>query len=359
MRLGIIGLPNSGKTTIFNALTGGSYETSAASTGQFEVNTATVNVPDERIDKLSEIYKPKKTIYTHITYADIGGLDKGIGDGALAGQFRNELAQVDGFVHVIRAFENDRVPHPHNKIIPANDLEAIDAEFLLMDLLSIENRLERIESELRVKGKKADPSLIAEKPLMERLKAQLEDEQPLRNLELTADEQKMIRGFGFLTLKPVLVLLNMGDEALDPTTQLTLTYKQSALIGIQGALEAEIAQLDAEDAKMFMAEYGITELSRSKVIRLSYELMGILSFFTVGPDEVRAWSFPVGASAPEAAGVIHTDLQKGFIRAEVFTYDDLMELGDENAIKSAGKFRLEGKEYIVQDGDILNIRHSS
>jgi ribosome-binding ATPase len=359
MRLGIIGLPNSGKTTIFNALTGGSYETSAASTGQFEVNTATVNVPDERIDKLSEMYNPKKTTYTNITYADIGGLDKGIGEGALAGQFRNELAQVDGFVHVVRAFEDDRVPHPHNEINPANDVEAIDTEFLLMDLLSIENRLERIESELRVKGKKADPSLISEKPLMDRLKAQLEDDKPLRNLALTEDERKMIRGFGFLSQKPVLVLLNMGDEALDPSTKITLTYEKSALVGIQGALEAEIAQLDAEDAEMFMDEYDITELSRSKVIRVSYELMGILSFFTVGPDEVRAWSFPDGASAPEAAGEIHTDLQKGFIRAEAFTYDDLIELGDENAIKNAGKFRLEGKEYIVQDGDILNIRHNS
>ena len=359
MRLGIIGLPNSGKTTIFNALTGGSYETSAASTGQFEVNTATVNVPDERIDKLTEMYKPKKTTFTNITYADIGGLDKGIGEGALAGQFRNELAQVDGFVHVIRAFEDDKVPHPHNTINPANDLEAIDAEFLLMDLLSIENRLERIEAELRVKGKKADPSMIAEKPLMERLKAQLEDDKPLRNLDISADEFKMIRGFGFLSQKPVLVLLNMGDEAVDPSSKVTLTYDRSALIGIQGALEAEIAQLDADDAEMFMEEYNLTELSRSKVIRESYELMGIESFFTVGPDEVRAWSFPAGASAPEAAGEIHSDLQKGFIRAEVFTYDDLMELGNENAIKSAGKFRLEGKEYIVQDGDILNIRHNS
>ena len=359
MQLGIIGLPNSGKTTIFNALTGGNYETSAASTGQFDVNTATVNVPDERIDTLSGIYKPKKTIYANITYADIGGLDKGIGEGALSGQFRNELAQVDGFVHVVRAFENEMVPHPYNEVNPANDIEAIDNEFLLMDLLSIESRLERIDSELRLKGKKADPNLASEKPLLERLKAQLETDQPLRNLELSDNELKMIRGFGFLTLKPVLVVLNMGDEAFDPAEKVKLEYEKSALVGIQGALEAEISQLDAEDAGMFMDEYNITELSRSKVIRLSYELMGIQSFFTVGDDEVRAWSLDKGSTAPEAAGAIHTDLQKGFIRAEVFTYDDLMELGSENAIKSAGKHRLEGKEYIVQDGDIVNIRHSS
>lgn len=359
MRLGIIGLPNSGKTTIFNALTGGSYETSAASTGQFEVNTATVNVPDERIDKLTAMYNPKKTTYTSITYADIGGLDKGIGEGALAGQFRNELAQVDGFLHVIRNFDNNMVPHPYNDINPANDLAAIDGEFLLMDLVSVEARLDRIANELRTKGKKADPNIATELPLFERLKAHLENDQPLRNLALSDDELKTIRGFGFLTLKPVLVVINMGDEAVDPSTLITLDYEHAALVGIQGALEAEIAQLDAEDAEMFMDEYGITELSRSKVIRHSYQLMGIESYFTVGPDEVRAWSFPAGATAPQAAGVIHSDLEKGFIRAEVFTYDDLMTLGSENEIKNAGKHRLEGKEYIVKDGDILNIRHSS
>lgn len=359
MRLGIIGLPNSGKTTIFNALTGGNYETSAASTGQFEVNTATVNVPDERIDKLSSMYNPKKTIYTSMTYADIGGLDKGIGEGALSGQFRNELAQVDGFLHVVRAFENEMVPHPHQSIDPARDVETIDGEFLLMDLVSVETRLERINNELRLKGKKADPNLVQEQPLLERLKVQLESEQPLRNLDLTEDELKMIRGFGFLTLKPVLVVVNMGDTPFNPADKITLPYQKSALVGIQGALEAEIAQLDAEDAEMFMEEYSITELSRSKVIRLSYELMGIQSFFTVGPDEVRAWSVPVGVTAPQAAGAIHTDLEKGFIRAEVMTYADLTSLGSESAVKSAGKHRLEGKEYIVHDGDILNIRHSS
>ncbi len=359
MRLGIIGLPNSGKTTIFNALTGGNYETSAASTGQFEVNTATVNVPDVRIDRLSAMYKPKKTTYTNITYADIGGLDKGIGEGALAGQFRNELAQVDGFLHVIRNFKNNMVPHPHDKIDPASDLESIDGEFLLMDLMSVETRIERLDAEVRTKGKKADPSIAIERPLFDRLKAQLESDQPLRNMELTEDELKMIRGFGFLTLKPVLVVINMGDEAVDPASLITLSYKRASLVGIQGALEAEISQLDAEDAEMFMEEYGITELSGSRVIRLSYELMGIESFFTVGTDEVRAWSFPAGATAPEASGVIHTDLQKGFIRAEVFTYDDLMELGSENEIKNAGKHRLEGKTYIVQDGDIMDIRHNS
>ncbi len=359
MRLGIIGLPNSGKTTIFNALTGDDYQTSAAATGQFVVNTATVRVPDERITHLSAIYHPRKTTYTHITYADIGGLEKGMGEGGLAGEFRNELAQVDGFLHVLRYFEDDRVPHPYREIDPMRDLHTLDGECLLLDLLSVEARLERIDHELRTRGKKADKSLAAEKPLFEKLKAHLENELPLRNLRLSAAEDKLLRGFGFLTYKPVLVVLNLGDEPADPAEMIRLPYPKSALVGLQGALEAEIAQLDAADVTLFMDEYGICELSRLKVIRLSYELMGIRSFFTVGQDEVRAWSFPAGATAPQAAGSIHSDLERGFIRAEVFRYADMIELGSEVAIKGAGRQRLEGKEYRVLNGDIMNIRHNS
>ncbi len=359
MRLGIIGLPNSGKTTIFNALTGGDYQTSAASSGQLEINSATVIVPDERVDQLSGMYQPRKTTYARIIYVDIGGLDKGIGAGGLTGLLRNELAQVNGFLHVLRHFADDRVPHPHKRIDPASDLESIDAEFLLLDLLSVEARLERIEQELRVKGAKADKAIVDEKPLFTRIKAHLESDQPLRSLPLSRADAKQIRGFGFLTRKPVLAVINMGDEYADARRLLELPYSRADLVGIQGALEAEIAQLDAADAELFMAEYGISELCRHKVIRMSYDLLGIHSFFTVGADEVRAWSFPNGATAPQAAGVIHSDLQKGFIRAEVFRFDDLVELGSENAIKGAGKRRLEGKAYQVIDGDILNIRHNS
>lgn len=359
MRLGIIGLPNSGKTTIFNALTGGDYETSAASTGQFEINSATVRVPDERIDHLSSLYLPRRTTYTQLTYVDIAGLEAGIGDGGLEGQIRNELAQVDGFLHVVRYFNDERVPHPYGALDAARDLEAIDGEFLLLDVLSVEARLARIEAELRVKGKKADKSLATERPLFEKLKAHLEAEQPLRSLRLSPAEDKLIRGYGFFSRKPVLVVINTGDEAVDPQRLLSLPYPRASLVGIQGALEAEIAQLKAEDAAVFMEAYGISESSRSKVIRLSYELMGIGSFFTVGQDEVRAWSFAAGATAPQAAGVIHGDLERGFIRAEVFRYDDMLEFGSELAIKSAGRQRLEGKEYRVLDGDILNIRHNS
>lgn len=360
MRLGIIGLPNSGKTTIFNALTGQNLETAAVSSGQFEVHTAVVNVPDERLDKLSAMYNPKKTVYTSITYADIAGLDKGISEGGLKGQFRNELAQVDGFLHVIRVFKDETIPHPYIDLDPQRDLEMIDTEFILDDLISVEKRLTKMQEEIRIRGKKLEAEYADEIALFEQMKAALEAETPLRDLGLTDEQIKPLRGFGFLTLKPVLVVLNMGEEPQDPASLLTYDHRQSAVVGIQGKLEAEIAQLESpEDKALFMAEYGITELSASKVIRLSYELMAIQSFFTVGEDECRAWSVKIGATAPEAAGTIHTDLQKGFIRAEVMRYEDLLEAGSEAALKHAGKMRLEGKDYVVKDGDIVHIRHSS
>ena len=359
MRLGIIGLPNSGKTTLFKALTGGDYQASAASSGQFEIKSASVHVPDERIDHLSGIYQPRRKTYAQMTYVDFAGLDEGIAEGGLSGQFRNALAQVDGFLHVLRHFDDPRAPHPYGEIDPQRDLEMIDSEFLLLDALSVEARLERIANELRVKGKRADPRLLDEEPLFIKLKAHLEAEQPLRSLDLSPAEDKLIRGFAFLTRKPALLALNAGDEAIEPNQLIELPYPRAALVGVQAALEAEIAQLEARDAALFMAEYGISELSRSKVIRLSCQLMGIHSFFTVGPDEVRAWSFPAGARAPQAAGVIHSDLERGFIRAEVFRYADMLAYGSEVAIKKAGRQRLEGKDYAVLDGDILNIRHSA
>jgi ribosome-binding ATPase len=359
MRLGIIGLPNSGKTTIFNALTRQNLTTGAATSGQFEVHTAIVNVPDTRVDKLKAMYNPKKTGYATVTYADIGGLDKGISDGGLKGQFRNELAQVDGFLHVIRAFNDDTVPHPYETVDPQRDLEILDGEFLLSDLVIVETRLDKLQNEMRIKGKNVDKAVPAELELMQRFKEHLDAEKPLLELDITPEQAKSIRGYGFMTLKPVLVVVNLGDEAKDVNALVKYTRTGSKLVGLQGKIEAELAQLEPADAEMFMQEYGITELSAAKVIRLSYELLAIQSFFTVGEDEVRAWSIPIGATAPEAAGAIHSDLQKGFIRAEVMTYDDLIAGGSEAALKATGKFRLEGKEYVVKDGDIVHIRHSS
>jgi len=354
MKLGIIGLPNSGKTTIFNALTNSTLPTGAATSGQFEVHTSVVQVPDARVDKLKAMYSPKKTTYTQMTYVDIGGLDKGIGEGGLKGQFRNELANLDGFIHVVRAFKDENVPHPYDTVDPQRDVETLDSEFILTDLVSIETRLERLEADLKRKGKAGDIVMQAELDILNRLKAHLEAEQPLRDLGLSEDEIKPLRGFGFLTLKPALIVANTDDS--NPNPSITYNHSLSKVVSLQGKIEAELAQLDPDDAAVFMEEYGISELSAARVISLSYDLMQIQSFYTVGEDEVRAWSVRIGATAPEAAGVIHTDLQKGFIRAEVMRYEDLINHGSEAALKSVGKFSLQGKEYVVQDGDIVHIR---
>jgi GTP-binding protein YchF len=356
MKLGIVGLPNSGKTTIFNALTNSTLATGASTSGQFEVHTAVVNVPDPRVDKLSAMYKPKKTIYAQVTYVDIGGLEKGIGEGGLKGEFRNALAQLDGFVHVVRAFMDENVPHSYDSIDPQRDVEILDGEFLLTDLVMIEARLERIDAELKRKGKTVDKAITDEQEILLRLKEHLEADKPLRDMGLTEDEIKPLRGYGFLTLKPVLIVVNTDENVGD--VEIDYPHQLSRVVPLKGKIEAELSQLDPDDAAIFQEEYGITELSAAKVIRLSYELMTIQSFFTVGEDEVRAWSVRIGATAPEAAGAIHSDLQKGFIRAEVMAYDDLITGGSEAALKASGKFRLEGKEYVVKNGDIVHIRHN-
>jgi len=357
MRLGIIGLPNSGKTTIFNALTGSSLPTEPFSSGQLEVHTAVVSVPDERVDYLSQIFRPKKKTYTTVTYTDIGGLDKGIGEGGLSGPMRNELQQVDGFLHVVRAFEDPTVPHPQDTVDPIRDLQTIDSEFLLLDLITVENRLARLEEE-RKKGKVENKQQnLTETELLQRLYAQLEADQPLRDVELTPEEHKMLRGYGLLTLKPVLVIFNVGEEGGDPTAGLDYDHKHTIVLTLRGRLEAEIAQLDnPDDVAMFLAEYNISEPSRERVIHLSYQLLDIPSFLTYGEDEVRGWSLRKGGTAVEAAGVIHTDLARGFIRAEVIGYPDFVSAGSIAEVKARGKMRLEGKDYVVQDGDMLVIR---
>jgi len=357
MRLGIIGLPNSGKTTLFNALTGSRYPTEPFSSGQLEVHTAVVGVPDARIDFVSGLYHPRKTTYATVTYTDIGGLDEGIGQGGLSGPMRNELQQVDGFVHVVRAFENPAVPHPQNSLDPVRDLHIIDGEFLLVDLIAVENRLARLEEE-RKKGKVENKQALAtETALLERLHAQLEAERPLRDLELAPEEHKLLRGYGFLTLKPVLVIFNTGDEGGDPAAGLDYAHAHTRLLTLRGRLEAEIAQLeDPADVALFLAEYAIEQPSRERVLQLSYELLHILSFITYGEDEVRAWPLPAGGTAVDAAGVIHTDLARGFIRAEVVAYDDFARYGSMAEVKAHGKMRLEGRDYVVQDGDMIVVR---
>ena len=352
MEIGIIGLPQTGKTTLFHALAGAEKATAAYSAGRLEIDTATTNVPDERVDILSKMFNPRKTIYAKVTYADIAGLDKGITQKGLPGPCVNQLGQMDAFLVALRAFPDPLGAHP---VDPAGEIMILDTEFLLNDLGAVERRYEKIVESIG-KGAKDKDLALKEKALFERLRGWLEEEKPLRDLDLTYDELQLTRGYGFLSLKPMLIVVNCADEGTPP--DVPYPHQHSAVVPLRGRLEREIAELAPEDAPMFMEEYGITELSRSKVIRLSYDLLGLQSFFTVGEDEVRAWTIKRGATAVEAAGEIHTDLAKGFIRAEVTAYRDLIELGNLKEAHHKGKLRLEGKEYVVQDGDIVHIRHS-
>lgn len=358
MELGIIGLPTSGKTTIFNALTRGDYPTAPATTGKMEIHSAVIDVPDVRVDRLSEMFHPRKTIYAKVTYMDVAGLE-GMGKRGLSGQLRNHIAALDALIHVVRAFESTVVPHPLGSVAPQRDLELFHGEMILADLLTMENRLERIAVGLR-KGARGDErkSLQEQQSLFQRLSTALESEIPLRDLELTPEERETLHGFGFLSLKPTLVLLNAGEDTLDPAEALHYEHQQTELLSLSGKLEMEIGQLEPDEMGLFMQEFGIQELGLKRVIQTSYTLLGLHSFFTVGEDEVRAWTVRAGATALDAAGTIHTDLARGFIRAEVVSYDDLVATGSLAAARKMGKLRLEGKNYIVQDGDILHVRFS-
>jgi GTP-binding protein YchF len=270
----------------------------------------------------------------------------------------NHLSGLEGFVHVVRAFENASVPHPDGSVDAARDLAALDTEFLLNDLGVVERRIEKIQEGLKKGATKDKTAATAELALFEEMNATLTNGRPLRALDLTDEQLKGLRGYGLLTLKPKIVLINVGDD--QDETALAYDQPRTVLADIRGRLEMELAQLsaagDTESLEMFMAEYGVEELSLDRVIRLSYDLMGLQSFFTVGEDEVRAWEIGRGATAVDAAGTIHTDLAKGFIRAEVVHYDDLVALGGMAGARTAGKLRQEGKTYVVQDGDVLNIK---
>jgi GTP-binding protein YchF len=349
MKLGIIGLPQSGKTTIFNALTRGNTPTTA-SAGRIEVHTAVVDVPDPRVDKLSAMFKPKKTIYAKVTYADIAGLETGAAKSGISGQLLNQLTQMDGFLLVVRAFADENVPHPAGSVDPLRDVETMLGELLLNDQITVERKLEKLVEE-RKKGGTDKVLNERQTALFTRLGAALEAGTPLRKLEFNAEEGRELASFGLLTRKPVLTVFNLGEGQAAPAAQL-----DHPDVALMGKLEMEIAQLSPEDAAVFMQEYGIQELSLSRMIRLSYDLLQLQSFFTVGEDEVRAWTVNRGVLAQEAAGTIHTDLQRGFVRAEVVAYDDLVSLGGMNEAKAKGRLRLEGKEYPVKDGDIMHIR---
>lgn len=362
MRLGIIGLPQSGKTTIFNALTRGNIPITVSG-GRFDVHTAVVDVPDQRIDRLSALFTPERTLYAKVTYADIAGLN-GKGDGirpemnsnkaGISSALMNQLTQMDGFVHVVRCFENASVPHINGSLDWQRDIANMDAELLLNDMIAVERKLERLAEERRRGGGRDRAVVEREMDLFEKLRDTLAQEKPLRDMTLSAEEEKSLAGFGFLTRKPMLVVLNLADG--QPAPSVAYPHYLSAVVPLQGRLEMEIAQLPPDEATLFMSEFGIEESGLELVIRVSYNLLGLQSFFTVGEDEVRAWTVRRGATALEAAGAIHSDLQKGFIRAEVVSSSDLLHLGSLAEARNKGRLHLEGKEYIVQDGDIVHIR---
>jgi len=360
MKLGIIGLPGAGKTTIFNALTRGDAPTGQSMGGRFDVLTAIVDVNDQRVEVLTDMFHPQKKTAARITYTDVAGLQKGAGaNGGMNGALLNHLAAMDGLVHIVRAFESDLAPHPDGSVDPQRDLEALDMELLLNDLVVVEKKIEKLTEGLKRGAFKNDKAEAQkELALFERLNEALSDERPLRDLDLTEEELKSLRGYSLLTIKPVMVVINIGDD--QDELSFDYNYDASMVTNLRGRLEMELTQFGAagdDDAlAMFMEEYGVNELGLDKVIRLSYDLMGLQSFFTVGEDEVRAWTVQRGATAVDAAATIHSDLAKGFIRAETVAYDDLIGLGSLAQARHAGKLRQEGRTYIVQDGDVISIK---
>ncbi|MDY6872809.1 MAG: redox-regulated ATPase YchF [Chloroflexota bacterium] len=354
MELGIIGLPQSGKTTLFNALTRGDVPT-GISGGKMEVHTAVIDVPDVRVEKLNEIFKPKKTVYAKVTYADVAGLEGKAAEGGISGPLLNTLSQMDGFIHVVRQFENPSVPHMDGNVDPQRDLANMETELILNDLILVERKLERLEEESKRGGVGRDKGLVArETALFERLQALLAEEIPLRNETYTEDEEKMLSSYGFLSRKPQLIVINHSEE--QTPIEVETPYAHTQVVNIPAKLEMDIAQLPPDEAELFLAEYGIEEPSLNRFIRLSYDLLGLQSFFTAGEKEVHAWTVARGATAPEAAGVIHSDMEKGFIRAEVVSFDDLVNLGSFAEARNQGRLRLEGKKYIIEDGDVIEIR---
>ncbi len=351
MKLGIIGLPQSGKTTIFNALTRASQPTDLSS-GKMEIHTGVVDVPDPRVDSLVKFFNSRKIVRAKVTYVDIAGLGSGT-KGELSGSLLNQLSQMDGFIQVVRCFEDENIPHILSSIDPARDIANMDAELLLNDQIKVEAKLERLQEESH-KGGRDKGEVERETKLFEKLNEALQQERALRELSFDEEEERMIQGYCFLTRKPMLIVLNLSEGQTAPQfSGAAASYK---LIPLQGKIEMEIAQLPEDEAQMFLQEYGIEEPGLNRMIRESYDLLGLISFFTAGEKDVHAWTVHKGATAPEAAGAIHSDMQQGFIRAEIMAYADLMEAGSIAELRNRGKLRVEGKNYIVQDGDIIEIR---
>jgi ribosome-binding ATPase len=366
VQIAIVGLARSGKTTVFNTLTRGEAETGGY--GGMTVNVGVVKVPDDRLRRLTELYKPKREVPADVTYADLPA-PPASADGTTAAEIpADQLARLrdaDAHLHVVRAFEDPAVAHPEGSVDPLRDVERLDLEFILADLAVVERRIEKLSTSGRHGSAAEREANEQELELIERLAPPLREGRPIRDLALTDDESKRLRGFRFLTEKPVLVVLNIGEPDIPRAAELAADFaagyehRHSRVEALSARIEMEIGQLDAEEADVFRADLGLAESSLERIIRLSYELLGLISFFTVGPDETRAWTIPAGSSAVDAAGAIHTDLAHGFIRAEVIGWRELLELGSEAEAKKKGLMRSEGKGYVVRDGEVVHVLHSA
>ncbi|PYX31224.1 MAG: redox-regulated ATPase YchF [Acidobacteria bacterium] len=360
MKTGIIGLPQVGKTSLFRILTKANLSEQAYSNPR-EAHVGVAKVPDERLDKLAALYSPKKLTHASVEYVDVGAIGQDVlKETAYIGHLRN----VDALIHVVRAFEDPAVPHV-GAIDPLRDIKNVDFDLIVSDLGQIEKRLERLEKDLK---KMRSPELEKENELMIKAKAHLETEKPLREMEMTPEDKKRLRGFMFLSEKPILYVLNIGESTqlgkdLDAAVEKYKLTEVAARLNagasaICGKVEAELSEMSDEDAAEFLGSYGLTESGLSRLIRTSYHLLGLISFFTAGEDECRAWTIPLNTRAQNAAGAIHSDLEKHFIRAETIRWDQLLDAGSEANARAKGTLRLEGKDYIVQDGDVMHIRHS-
>jgi len=360
MKTGIIGLPQVGKTSLFRILTKAQLSEHAYANPR-EAHIGVAKVPDDRLDKLAALYHPKKLTHASVEYVDVGAIgQEALKESAYLGHLRN----VDALAHVVRAFDDPAIPHV-GPIDPLRDIQNVEFDLMVSDLGQIEKRLERVEKDLK-KMRSAD--LEREFDLLKRAKAHLESERPLRELEMSAEDKKRFRGFMFLSEKPILYVLNIGESTeLDKELESAASqYKiegaaskpNAAAAAVCGKVEAELAEMSDEDAAEFLSSYGLKESGLVRLIRTSYHLLGLISFFTAGEDECRAWTIPVHTRAVEAAGAIHSDLEKHFIRAETIRWDQLLDAGSEAEARARGTLRLEGKDYIVQDGDVMHIRHS-
>ena len=358
--IGIIGLPKSGKTTIFNSLTRGKADTGSYAPQSLAPHVGIAKVPEPRLQTLADILQPKRVVPAEVKYIDIGASVKDlVKDETISGQLLNQLSQVDALINIARAFTDERVPHIEGSLDAARDIATMDLELTFSDLAIIERRLKRIKISLKGAKQTERPGLLQEQEMLLKLKADLEKDVPIRELRLTTDEARIITHYQFLTAKPLLIVVNIGEEQLSQAAsleaELNARYSrpQSRVITLCGKLEMELGQLNNGAAEEFRADFGTGEPGPDRVIKLSYELLGIISFFSVASDEVKAWSIQNGTNALKAAGKIHTDMERGFIRAEVISYEDLMKCGSPAEARKKGLLRLEGKNYIVQDGDVI------